>query len=168
MVLQYLLAAQAGQQGVKLYRYKQVRSGGQWDLLSTNSSLSFYDINEDTAGKKAEWQLELGKDVEVPVTNLFELDIPDMRVTLVANDKNAYTLKFPSIAKLQEFGNDYKGRLFENTYGLPSNSKNRDKVSTATFRAKQGLVQTSATVKQRPLYHRDSSDVYRSWTKMLY
>ena len=114
-----------------MYKYKQGRTGGQWDLLSSSADVRFYDINQDTR-KKAEWHLEIGPDVDILVSDLYEVDETEKRVTLVAKGEDAYALKFPSLAKLEELGEKYKSKLFENIYKLPYNNQNKDKVNSAT------------------------------------
>ena len=99
-------------------------------MLSPSAVVRFYDINADTR-KKAEWHLEIGTDVDVLVSNLYEVDETQMRVTFVAKGENAYALKFPSLANLHELGSLYKSKLFENIYKLPYNSANKDKVNRA-------------------------------------
>lgn len=100
-------------------------------MLSSSATVHFYDINEDT-GKKAEWHLEVGTDVDMLVSELYEVDETEKRITLVAKGEVAYALKFPSLGLLQELGNHYKRKLFENIYKLPYNSKNKDKVNRTT------------------------------------
>lgn len=91
--------------------------------------MNFYDINEDSAAKKKEWHLELGSDIEIVVSDQFSVDATSKRVTLAA-DTAVYALKFPTSAALQMFESEYNSRLFENTYGMKYDDKNRDQVIT--------------------------------------
>lgn len=116
-------------QGLKLYRFQQNAAGGSWDLLSANADVNFYDINEDTSGKKAQWHLEIGTDVDVLVTDQFSVDLAGRRVTVAAESGEVYALKFPTPATLQQFEQEYNSKLFENTYQLAYNQKNKDTVS---------------------------------------
>ena len=113
--------------GVKLFQFQQDAAGGSWDLCSANADTNFYDINEDSAGKKKEWHVEVGSDVDLLVTDQFSVDAVSKRVTLAA-DTAVYALRFPTSAALQLFEQEYNSRLFENTYGLKNDAKNRDQV----------------------------------------
>lgn len=99
-------------------------------MCSGNPDLNFYDINEDSAAKKKEWHLELGSDIDIKVTDQFSVDATSKRVTLAA-DTAVYALKFPTSAALAMFESEYNSRLFENTYGLKYDDKNRDQVTPA-------------------------------------
>ncbi len=96
-------------------------------MCSANADTNFYDINEDSAGKKKEWHVEVGSDVDLLVTDQFSVDAVSKRVTLAA-DTAVYALRFPTSAALQLFEQEYNSRLFENTYGLKNDAKNRDQV----------------------------------------
>lgn len=97
-------------------------------MHSPNADVNFYDINEDTAGKKAKWHLEIGTDVDIPVTDQFSVDFATKRVTVAAEGADVYALKFPSDATLRLFEQEYNSRLFENTYEMAYNAKNKDQV----------------------------------------
>ncbi|KAA6427924.1 hypothetical protein WJX79_002136 [Trebouxia sp. C0005] len=112
--------------GIKLFKFQQNAAGGQWDLYSANADTNFYDINEDSASKKKDWHLEIGSDIDLPVTDQFSVDAVGQRVTLAADTGAVYALKFPSTAAVQLFEQEYNSRLFENTFGVPFNAKNRD------------------------------------------
>lgn len=114
--------------GVKLFKFQQNAAGGQWELYSANADTNFYDINEDSASKKKDWHLEIGSDIDLPVTDQFSVDAVGQRVTLAADSGAVYALKFPSTAAVQLFEQEYNSRLFENTFGVPFNAKNRDEV----------------------------------------
>lgn len=96
-------------------------------MCSSNPDMNFYDINEDSAAKKKEWHLELGSDIDITVTDQFSVDTASKRVTLAAATA-VYALKFPTSAALQMFESEYNSRLFENTYGMKYDDKNRDQV----------------------------------------
>ena len=113
---------------MKSYKFQQTGTEGHWELLSANADVNFYDSNEDTAGKKAEWHLEIGTEVDVPVTDQFSLDLAGKRVTVAAEGADVYALKFPSTATLHLFEQEYNSRLFENTYAMQYNAKNKDQV----------------------------------------
>ena len=55
--------------GIKLFQFQQNAAGGSWDLASASADTNFYDINEDSAGKKKEWHIEIGSDVDLLVTD---------------------------------------------------------------------------------------------------
>ena len=114
--------------GIKLFKFQQNAAGGQWELYSANADTNFYDINEDSASKKKDWHLEIGSDIDLPVTDQFSVDAVGQRITLAADTGAVYALKFPSAAAVQLFEQDYNSRLFENTFGVPFNAKNRDEV----------------------------------------
>lgn len=114
--------------GIKLFKFQQNAAGGQWELYSANADTNFYDINEDSASKKKDWRLEIGSDIDLPVTDQFSVDAVGQRITLAADTGAVYALKFPSAAAVQLFEQDYNSRLFENTFGVPFNAKNRDEV----------------------------------------
>ena len=116
--------------GIRLFQFQQNAAGGSWELCSGNPDLNFYDINEDSAAKKKEWHLELGSDIDIKVTDQFSVDATSKRVTLAA-DTAVYALKFPTSAALAMFESEYNSRLFENTYGLKYDDKNRDQVAPA-------------------------------------
>ena len=115
--------------GVKLFQFQQDASGGSWQLSSATADTNFYDINEDSASKKKEWHLEIGSDVDLLVTDQFSVDSATQRVTLAADSGAVYALKFPSSAALQLFEQEYNSCLFENTYGLKNEAKNREQVT---------------------------------------
>ena len=115
--------------GIRLFQFQQNAAGGSWELSSSNPDMNFYDINEDSAAKKKEWHLELGSDIDINVTDQFSVDATSKRVTLAA-DTAVYALKFPTSAALQMFESEYNSRLFENTYGMKYDDKNRDQVMT--------------------------------------
>lgn len=98
-------------------------------MCSSSPDMNFYDINEDSATKKKEWHLELGSEIDIPVTDQFSVDATSKRVTLAA-DTAVYALRFPTAAALQMFESEYNSRLFENTYGMKYDDKNRDQVMT--------------------------------------
>ena len=114
--------------GIKLYQFQQNAAGGSWELCSNNPDTNFYDINEDSAAKKKRWHLELGSDIDIAVTDQFSVDAATRRVTL-ASETAVYALKFPSSVALQMFETEYNSRLFENTYGMKYDDKNRDQVT---------------------------------------
>ena len=97
--------------------------------MSANADTNFYDINEDSAGKKKEWHVEIGSDVDLLVTDQFSVDAVGKRVTLAAETGAVYALRFPSSAALSLFEQEYNSYLFENTYGLKNDAKNRDQAS---------------------------------------
>ena len=115
--------------GIKLFKFQQNAAGGQWELYSANADTNFYDINEDSATKRKDWHLEIGSDIDLPVTDQFSVDAVGQRVTLAAETGAVYALKFPSTAAVQLFEQEYNSRLFENTFGVPFNAKNRDEVT---------------------------------------
>lgn len=116
------------EQGAKLYTFQQTAAGGHWDLLSASADVNFYNINEDTAGKKAKWHLEIGTDVDIPVSDQFSVDLAGKRVTVAAEGSDVYAVKFPSTATLHLFEQEYNHKLFENTYEMEYNVKNKDQV----------------------------------------
>ena len=115
--------------GIRLFQFQQNAAGGSWELCSSSPDMNFYDINEDSATKKKEWHLELGSEIDIPVTDQFSVDATSKRVTLAA-DTAVYALRFPTAAALQMFESEYNSRLFENTYGMKYDDKNRDQVTT--------------------------------------
>ena len=115
--------------GIRLFEFQQNAAGGSWELCSSSPDLNFYDINEDSAAKKKEWHLELGSDIDITVSDQFSVDATSKRVTLAA-DTAVYALRFPTSAALQMFESEYNSRLFENTYGMKYDDKNRDQVMT--------------------------------------
>lgn len=115
--------------GIKLFHFQQNAAGGSWGLRSANADTNFYDINEDSASKKKDWHLEIGSDIDLPVTDQFSVDAVNHRVTLAAETGAVYALKFPSSAAVQLFEQEYNSRLFENTFGVPYTAKNRDEVT---------------------------------------
>ena len=119
--------------GIKLFRFQQNAAGGSWDLISANADTNFYDINEDSAGKKKEWHIEIGSDVDMLVTDQFSVDSAGKRVTLAADSGAVHALRFPSSAALSLFEQEYNSCLFENTYGLKNDAKNRDQVTLLLF-----------------------------------
>lgn len=116
--------------GIKLFQFQQNAAGGSWELSSASADTNFYDINEDSAGKKKEWHVELGSDADLLVTDQFSVDGVSKRVTLAAETGAVYALRFPSSAALHHFEQEYNSKLFENTYGLKNDAKNRDQVTT--------------------------------------
>ena len=122
--------------GIRLFQFQQNAAGGSWELCSSNPDLNFYDINEDSAAKKKEWHLELGSDIDILVSDQFSVDATSKRVTLAANTA-VYALKFPTAAALQMFESEYNSRLFENTYGMKYDDKNRDQVMAVQMRMQQ-------------------------------
>lgn len=117
---------------MKLYRFQQTAAGGHWDLLSANADVNFYNINEDTASKKAKWHLEIGTDMDIAVTDQFSVDLAGKRVTVAAEGSDVYAVKFPSTATLHLFEQEYNHKLFENTYEMEYNAKNKDQVQLSS------------------------------------
>ncbi len=149
-----LLFMQSGV-GVKLFKFQQKNAaGGQWELYSANADTNFYDINEDSASKKKDWHLEIGSDIDLPVTDQFSVDAVGQRVTLAAETGAVYALKFPSTAAVQLFEQEYNSRLFENTFGVPFNAKNRDEVILRLFlQNKLDIGSCITPVHSWPLYN---------------
>ena len=141
----HLLVTQNGV-GIKLFHFQQNAAGGSWGLHSANADTNFYDINEDSASKRKDWHLEIGSDIDLPVTDQFSVDAVNHRVTLAADTGAVYALKFPSSAAVQLFEQEYNSRLFENTFGVPYTAKNRDEVTVVVLLCLQ-IQQTCSRTK---------------------
>jgi hypothetical protein len=104
----------------KLYKFVQgTRGTGSWELISENTSVSFYNANEDSETNNApEWHLEFDGAQEAPdviIHDRFTFEQKENRCSFPA-DESFWALKFGSQIAFGSFCQRFNKALFENTY----------------------------------------------------
>lgn len=115
-----LPSMQVANSKTKLYKWVEgSRGAGNWELVSENTAVTFYNANEDSeTGKNPEWHLEFDGAQEAPdvvVHDRFTFELRDNRCAFPA-DGSFWTLQFGSALAFGLFRQTFNKALFENTF----------------------------------------------------
>jgi hypothetical protein len=118
-----------GVQGVRLYKFVTAGAQGEWRSMSNDAQPEFYDANEDSNKKKADWFLEIipgNVDTRVDGALKYETSARDKRITLHAHGA-IWALRFPSAEAARVFFQELEDKMFFNTFGFDNDEQGRSR-----------------------------------------
>jgi hypothetical protein len=124
-----------GVQGVRLYKFVTAGAQGEWRSMSNNAQPEFYDANEDSNKKKADWFLEISSgDIDTRVDSALKYDTSarDKRITFHAHGA-IWALRFPSTEVARVFFQELEDKMFFNTFGFDNDEQGRSKALGGDF-----------------------------------
>ena len=93
--------------------------GGNWELISNNAGVNFFNENEDSVKKAPQWRLELEGAQDSPsmlVDDTFVFNMQD-KIAFVPIEGEYYSLRFPDVRTFVAFSQKYNKARAENVEG---------------------------------------------------
>ena len=120
---------------MRLFKFVTAGTQGEWRQMSNNAQPEFYDANEDSNKKKADYYLEISSgDIDVRVDGALKYDtsVKDKRITFHVNGA-IWALRFPSTEVAKLFFQELDDKMFFNTFGFDNDAQGRSKALGGDF-----------------------------------
>lgn len=116
--------------GIRLFKYILAGDSGRWETLSSNAQPRFYDVNQDTGAKHAEWHLEIeAGDIDVCCNDndlAYEFAVREKRITF-SSGGSIFALKYPSQDAAQAFTEALRDKCFYNEHKFDIHDEDKAK-----------------------------------------